>query len=109
MRRKCPVCERQVIAVSEILFSPANCPNCRSLVGVHWVASAGFAFLIFLTTSISTLIVLLESGLYAALLWFPFPIGALSYLKARFCPLEKKQVEPVPRSRPSTSGFDRDD
>ncbi|MDH3989455.1 MAG: hypothetical protein OEV34_10020 [Gammaproteobacteria bacterium] len=34
--------------------------------------------------------VVLQMGIYAALLWFTFPIGALSYLKARFGPLETK-------------------
>jgi len=34
--------------------------------------------------------VVLQMGTYAALLWFTFPIGALSYLKARLGPLETK-------------------
>jgi hypothetical protein len=34
--------------------------------------------------------VFLQMGAYAALLWFTFPVGALSYLKARFGPLETK-------------------
>lgn len=34
--------------------------------------------------------VFLQLGAYAALLWFTFPVGALSYLKARFGPLETK-------------------
>jgi len=31
-----------------------------------------------------------HQGFYAGLLWLPFPIGAMGYLKARYCPLEVK-------------------
>ena len=58
---------------------------------MHWLASVGFAAVITAVTLATTLMVLIQMGLYAALLWFPFPIGALGYLKARFCPLEAKQ------------------
>lgn len=98
MRRQCPVCDRQSIAVGDILFHPAECRACKALVGVHRVASGGFAFLVTVVTLVSSLIVLLEMGLYAALLWFPFPIGALSYVKARFCPLEAKPEDKRLRS-----------
>ena len=30
-------------------------------------------------------------GVYAVILWFAFPIGAIGYLKARFCPLVAEQ------------------
>jgi hypothetical protein len=42
-------------------------------------------------TLTTTTMVLMQSGLYAAILWFPFPIGSLSYIKARFSPLETKE------------------
>jgi len=45
---------------------------------------------IFLVTLVTTLVVLVDLGFYAALIWFSVPVGALSYLKARFGPLEVK-------------------
>lgn len=39
----------------------------------------------------SVVAVLVQQGIYAALLWTPFPIGAIGYIKARFCPLEVKR------------------
>jgi hypothetical protein len=50
--------------------------------------------LTFLVTSLSTIAVLAQFGIYAALLWFPFPVGALGYLKARFLPLEVRVARP---------------
>jgi hypothetical protein len=47
-----------------------------------------------LVTSLSTIAVVAQFGIYAALLWFPFPVGALGYLKARFSPLEVKVAQP---------------
>jgi hypothetical protein len=47
--------------------------------------------LIFAVTVSTTIMVLAQMGFYAALLWFPCPIGALSYVKAWLCPLEAKQ------------------
>jgi len=49
-----------------------------------------FFALIFVTTTLSTIAVLAQQGLYAALIWLPFPIGAIGYVKARFCPLVTK-------------------
>jgi len=40
--------------------------------------------------------VMAQMGFYAALIWFPFPIGALSYLKAWLCPAVAKQESPDP-------------
>jgi hypothetical protein len=40
--------------------------------------------------------VLAQQGLYAALIWLPFPIGAIGYFKARFCPLETKRKQVAP-------------
>ena len=56
---------------------------------------AGFFLVTFTVTVLSALAVLAQQGVYAALLWIPFPIGAIGYLKARLCPLETKrrQVE----------------
>ena len=33
-----------------------------------------------------------QMGFYAAILWFPFPIGSLNYLKVRVCPLETRRT-----------------
>jgi hypothetical protein len=52
-------------------------------------------------TSLSTIAVLAQFGIYAALLWFPFPVGALGYLKARFSPLEVKVARPGVPARSS--------
>lgn len=47
-----------------------------------------FNFLILMVAIATTAMVFLQAGLYAAIVWLPFPVGALSYLKARFCRLE---------------------
>jgi len=54
------------------------------------LAAAASSVLIFGVTAVSCLMVLLQMGLYAAIIWFPFPVGSLSFIKARFCPLEAK-------------------
>ena len=96
MNRDCPKCSKGTIPVSGLLVSNFDCPNCRTLVGVHWLYRAGFFVLILLATVPSTVAVLAQQGVYAALIWLPFPIGAIGYLKARFCPLEakRKRIEP---------------
>ena len=55
-----------------------------------------FFVVIFAITFVSTVAVLAQFGIYAAILWFSFPIGAIGYLKARFSPLETKHVKPEP-------------
>ncbi len=49
-----------------------------------------FAAVIVPVTVITTIMVLAQMDVYAALLWMPFPIGSISYLKARLCPLVTK-------------------
>lgn len=44
--------------------------------------------LILIATVVTTGMVFLQAGLYGAIVWLPFPVGALGYLKARFCRLE---------------------
>lgn len=92
MVRECPNCSARSIRTSDILLSNSWCAHCGALVGTHWAAWLGFTLLICAVTSITTIMVLIQSGLYAALLWFPFPVGSLSYLKARFAPLETKET-----------------
>ena len=90
MNRECPNCSARSIRVNDVLFSNCRCVHCKRNVGVHSVVVAFFSLLIFLTSAISTVMVFLQMGVYAALLWFTVPVGALSYLKARFGPLETK-------------------
>jgi hypothetical protein len=89
--RICPACSEKSIPISELLLSHATCPNCKNLVGPHWFFGSAFYAIILLVTVVSTIIVLAQFGIYAAILWFSFPIGAIGYLKARFSPLVTKQ------------------
>jgi len=90
MCRKCPNCSDNSIQIKEILFRNSRCPECQRIVGVHRAAAAFFSVVIFLVTVLTSFIVLVELGFYGALIWFSVPVGALSYLKARFAPLEIK-------------------
>lgn len=89
--RECPSCAAHSIRPADLLLSDCYCPHCGALVGTHWAASLGCTVLIWAVTLLTTVMVLMQSGLYAALLWLPFPVGSLGYLKARFAPLETKQ------------------
>lgn len=92
MNRECPSCARSSIPVKELLFTDYRCAECRELVGVQSIVAAISSFLIFVVASVTTLVVLIELGLYGALVWFTAPVGALGYLKARFGPLETKTI-----------------
>jgi len=91
MRRECPVCSARSLPIAGLLFNDVQCVKCHSLIGVHWLASSSFAVLIFVVTAVTTVMVLAQMGLYAALLWFSCPIGALAFLKVWLCPLAAKQ------------------
>ena len=90
MNRTCPNCGKSTIPVREVLFSDFPCPNCKRMIGVNTAASFVFAVLIFFTTLVTTFMIFLQFDIYAAILWFSLPIGALSYVKARFSPLQQK-------------------
>ena len=90
MNRECPACSERSISVSEVLLSDTHCSACSTRIGFHWTISVAFGAIIVPVTLISTVMVLAQMDLYAALLWLPFPIGAISYLKARLCPLVTK-------------------
>ena len=90
MYRECPSCTDGAILIKDLLFRDSRCPKCRSIVGVHRAVAALFSVIIFLATVITTIVVMAQLGFYAGLLWFTVPVGALSYLKARFGPLEVK-------------------
>ena len=94
--RVCPACLQPSISVSELLVSSARCSNCGSTIGVHWFFGTFFYVVIFAATAISTFLVLTRFGVFAAILWFSFPIGAIGYLKARFSPLQRKDPASMP-------------
>ena len=93
VHRPCPNCGARSIRVSEILFDDVACANCEATIGVHraaaWLAGAVIAS----ATVITTLMVLVQSGFFAAMVWLPFPIGSLAYVKARFSPLQIQERE----------------
>jgi hypothetical protein len=69
---------------------PAIFPR-RSRVGVHWLFRSVFFVIILVATLLTAFVVLIDQGLYAALLMISVPIGATGFIKARFCPLVLKQ------------------
>ena len=73
------------------MLSNVRYPNCTRVIGPHWFFGTFFFVVILLVAGITTFIVLARFGIYAAILWFSFPIGAISYLKARFAPLQVKE------------------
>ena len=66
---------------------------CGSLVKAQRLYGVLFNILIIVVTLFSTVAVLLGQGFYAAILLLPFPLGAIGYLKARFCQLEAASPE----------------
>ena len=90
MIRECPNCCARSIPLSDVLFGNCRCAKCGAVVGVHSVAYLSFNILIVAVTLTTTIMVLMQLGVYAAIVWFPFPVGSLSYIKARFSPLETK-------------------
>ena len=87
MQRICPNCSVRAIPVAELLFGVCRCPNCQLDVRVNRFASLLFSLVIVAVTVATSLMVLSLFGVYAVILWFAFPIGAIGYLKARYCPL----------------------
>jgi hypothetical protein len=69
------------------------CANCDHLVRVHWLFRAVFHVAILIATILTVVIVLIDQGIYAAILLFTVPIGALGYIKARFSPLVTESRE----------------
>ncbi len=80
--------------VTAVLFTEFRCPNCAGLVRVSKFQAAIFNLLILIVTLATSGMIFLQAGLYAAIVWLPFPIGALSYLKARFCSLDVRPAKP---------------
>ncbi len=100
MCRRCPHCSSDSIQIKAILFRDTRCPECRRSVGVKSAVTAFFSVVTFLVTAATTFVVLVELGLYGALIWFSVPVGAMSYIKARFGPLEVKAEAGLPRKTP---------
>ena len=78
--------------MTELLFGSYPCPMCRFEVRVNRFASALFTLVMIAVTIGTSLMVLALFNIYAVILWFAFPIGAIGYLKARFCPLVAVQA-----------------
>ena len=97
MNRVCPNCSRRRIPVSSLILSRAYCPVCDTLIGVKRTWAILFFLVTFGVTAVSVIAILAQQGFYAALIWLPLPIGALGYIKARYCPLQVKSgpLEPV--------------
>ncbi len=88
MHRTCPNCSRKSIPVTSLILTRAFCPTCGSLIGVRRLYALLFFVVTFAVTAASCIAILAQQGFYAALIWLPLPIGALGYIKARFCPLQ---------------------
>ena len=91
MTRTCPNCSARSIPVADLLFGAYQCPMCRLNVRVNRLFSVLFSFVIVVVTVGTSIMVLTMFGIYAVILWFAFPMGAIAYLKARFCPLVAEQ------------------
>ena len=81
--------------MSELILSDAYCQNCQSRVGIQWFFRITFFLVTLIATVAVGLIVLVAEGLYAALLVISVPIGAIGFIKARFCPLVVRDPEPA--------------
>jgi len=64
------------------------------LVGIQWIYKTIFFVVILVVTIVVGLVVLIDQGLYAALLMISLPVGAIGIIKARYCPLAIKKQEP---------------
>jgi len=81
------------VPVSGLILSDVLCPRCGRLVGVQWIFKAVFFVLVLVATLVVGLVVLVDQGLYAALLMISLPIGAIGFIKARYCPLVVRKQE----------------
>ena len=97
MNRVCPNCSRKRIPVSTLLLSRTYCPACGASIGVKRAYAFLFFIVTFGATAVSFIAILAQQGFYAALIWLPLPVGALGYIKARFCPLQVRSgsLEPI--------------
>lgn len=87
MRRNCPNCSASTIASTDLVIGECRCPACGVRIRVNRFASILFSLLIIPVTVGTSVAVFAMYGVYAVILWFAFPIGAIGFVKARFCPL----------------------
>jgi uncharacterized protein (DUF983 family) len=99
--RVCPSCTRKKIPVASLILSQAFCPACGVQIRVRRFFAVVFFVLTFSVTAISFVSIMAQQGIYAAIIWLPLPIGALGYIKARFCPLRavNSDISSNPRSQ----------
>ena len=97
MNRNCPNCSRKSIPVTSLILSRTFCPTCGTMVGVKRAYAVLFFIVTFGLTAASFIAILAQQGIYAALIWLPLPIGALGYIKARYCPLRVRSAPLDPR------------
>lgn len=88
MLRVCPNCSQRTIPTRPLLAGNFRCPSCHATVGVSRLVSFLFTLLIFVVTVGTSVAIYSLFGVYAVVVWFMFPIGAIAYLRARFCPLD---------------------
>lgn len=87
MNRSCPNCSSASIPTGDLLLGSVRCPVCRARVGMQRLVSLLFSVLIVVVTVATSYMVLSLFGIYAVIVWFVFPVGAIGFLRARFCPL----------------------
>ena len=93
--RRCPACKAASIPTKELIVSDARCPSCGRIVGPQSLVRILVFLVLSVITIATTVMVLAQFGLYAAILWFSFPIGSIGYLKARFAPLTARREPTV--------------
>ena len=89
--RKCPNCDEDAVPTRGLIVSGTTCRVCHRYVEVKAAYRITFLVLILPITVVTTLAVLVQQGIYAALLWMPFPIAAIGCIKAILCPLQSRQ------------------
>jgi len=87
MQRICPNCSTRSIPTSGLLLGAYQCASCQHIVRVNRFVAFVFSILIAAVTVASSFAVFSLYGIYAVIIWFAFPVGAIGYLKARFSPL----------------------
>lgn len=87
MMRTCPNCSSASISTTDLLVGSVRCSACSARVGMNRFISLLFSILIVVVTVVTSYMVLSLFGIYAVIVWFIFPVGAIGYLRARFSPL----------------------
>lgn len=87
MLRTCPNCSIASISTTDLLVGSVRCPACSARIGMNRFIALLFSILIVVVTVATSYMVLSLFGIYAVIVWFVFPVGAIGYLRARFSPL----------------------